>query len=217
MSGFFERRKAERQATASARAAITTAVQSALADDILTEREEMELLDTIEENGWTLARLWADLPGLAHSVVLAKIADGRLPELDEHQMIVKAGEVVHAEFPCSLSKEVVDREWRGGSRGISVPIGGGVRLRAGSIRGRSVTMGSHLEVADTGVLSVTSQRAVFQGSRKTLEHAYAKLVGVQVYADAVVLSVSNRQKPSVFWVKPSDLVVAMISAAMAAK
>jgi hypothetical protein len=64
---------------------------------------------------------------------------------------------------------------------------------------------------------VTSQRAVFQGSRKTLEHAYTKLVGAQLYADAVALSVSNRQKPSVFWVKPSDLVVATISAAMAAK
>jgi hypothetical protein len=104
MSGFFERRKAEKQATAGARAAITTAVQSALADDILSEREESELLDTIEATGWTVARLWADLPDLAHRVMLAKIADGRLPELDEHQMIAKAGEVVYAEFPCSLSK-----------------------------------------------------------------------------------------------------------------
>jgi hypothetical protein len=32
-----------------------------------------------------------------------------------------------------------------------------------------------------------------------------------------VLSVSNRHEPSVFWVKPSDLVVAMIGAAVAAK
>ncbi|MEA2127630.1 MAG: hypothetical protein QOJ85_521 [Solirubrobacteraceae bacterium] len=84
MGGFLERRRAEKQATTSARAAITTVVHSALADDILSEREETELLDTIEENGWTLARLWADLPDLADSVMLAKIADGRLPELDEH-------------------------------------------------------------------------------------------------------------------------------------
>jgi hypothetical protein len=215
VSGFLERRRAEKQAATSARAAIVAEIETALADNILSEHEEERLIETVERNGWTIARLWADLPQLAHSVMLAKIADGRLPELDQHQMIAKSGEIVHAEFPCKLAKEVVEREWQGGSRGVSIPLGHGVRYRAGAVRGRSVTVGSHLEIADTGVLTVTSQRAVFQGSRKTLEHAYPKLIGMQLYSDAVVLSVSNRQKPSTIWVQPPDLVVAMISAAMA--
>jgi hypothetical protein len=39
---------------------------------------------------------------------------------------------------------------------------------------------------------VTSQRTLFQGSRKTQECRYDKLVGLQPYTDAVQLSVSNR-------------------------
>ena len=41
-------------------------------------------------------------------------------------------------------KEVIDREFRGGSRGVSVPIAKGVRFRTGSFRGKSVVGGSHM-------------------------------------------------------------------------
>jgi hypothetical protein len=41
-------------------------------------------------------------------------------------------------------REVIDREFRGGSRGVSVPIAKGVRFRTGSFRGKSVVGGSHM-------------------------------------------------------------------------
>ena len=41
--------------------------------------------------------------------------------------------------------------------------------------GRVVTIGTQLQVADTGILAVTNQRAAFLGSRKTVDMPYAKL------------------------------------------
>ena len=105
------------------------------------------------------------------------------------------------EIPASLMKEVVHREFRGGSQGVSVPLGKGFRYRVGGFRGRSVVTGTSIEPADNGLLSITSQRTVFQGSRKTQECRYDKLVGRDTYTDALQLNVSNRQTPSMYGVQ----------------
>ena len=52
-------------------------------------------------------------------------------------------------FAVALMKEVVDREMRGGSSGVSVRIAKGVSYRAGQVRARSVVVGTHLEAQDS--------------------------------------------------------------------
>ena len=42
-------------------------------------------------------------------------------------------------------------------------------------------------VADTGILAVTSERAVYVGTRKTVEMPYSKLVNLTVYPDGLRL------------------------------
>ena len=125
---------------------------------------------------------------------VAKLNDGRLPVVESPKLMAKRGEVVHLETAAALMKEVAVREWRGASQGVSFPIAKGVRYRVGSTRGHLVTIGTELQIADTGILSVTSQRAAFLGSRKTVEMPYAKLLGMNVFSDAISFSLSNRQK-----------------------
>ena len=170
-----------------------------LADDVLSEVEEErwnEVAEALMPNAEpkefgieTVTRLQ-----------VARINDGRLPVVPAGQshVIEKRGESVHEEVAASLLKEVIDREFRGGSRGVSIPIVKGVRYRAGSFRGKSVVVGSHLEAADTGMLTVTSTRVVFTGNRKTLEVPFAKLISIDAYNDGVRLHASNRQNAPLF-------------------
>lgn len=113
-------------------------------------------------------------------------------------MIAQPGETVYASFGVSLLKEVVRREFRGRSSGVSMPLGLGIRYRTGSARGRSVVVGTDVVVAASGQLVLTDQRAIFLGDQKTLEFRRDKLVGLEQFTDGLRLSVSNRQSPSLF-------------------
>jgi hypothetical protein len=108
--------------------------------------------------------------------------------------MTKKNEVVHLETAAALMKEVVLREWRSGSSGVSFRVAPGARYRVGNTRGRSVVVGTEVHVEDTGVLCVTSHRAAYMGSRKTMEFPYAKLMGIEVFSDGISIRSSNRQK-----------------------
>jgi hypothetical protein len=111
--------------------------------------------------------------------------------------------------------EVAVREWHGGSQGVSFRVAKGVRYRVGSTRGHLVTVGSQLQVADTGLLSVTSQRAAFLGERKTVEMPYSKLLGMNVFSDAISFSLANRQNAPLIKVTIStEVLAALINAAI---
>ena len=128
--------------------------------------------------------------------------------------MLKRGEVEHAEAQVNLLKEVAVREFRGGYQGISVPLGKtGVRYRVGSGRGRMVAVGAQLQIADSGWLCISSSRAVFLGSAKTLEFAFSKLVNLEVFSDGLRFHVSNRQSASLFQLGAPHIVAAVVQAA----
>jgi len=120
------------------------------------------------------------------------------------QLLLKPGEVIHGVFQAELLKQEVQREFEGGSGGLSFPLGHGVRLRTGSMRGHSVVVGTHAAVQDAGQLVVTSARTVFIGHQRSLEFVYSKLIGLREYTDGLGLSVSNRQTTSVFRLAGQD-------------
>lgn len=102
---------------------------------------------------------------------------------------------------------------RGGSTGFSVPIAKGVRFRTGAFRAKSVVVGTSLEVADTGMLTITSRRAVYKGLRKTVETPFTRLIGVNVFNDGIQLHASNRQNAPLSRVADGYLVAAVVNAA----
>jgi len=70
-----------------------------------------------------------------------------------------------------------------------------------------------LEPADEGVLSITDRRLVFQGSRKVQESRYDKLVGLEVFLDALRVAVTNRQTPSLYMLGDGQVAAAYVNAA----
>jgi hypothetical protein len=191
--------------------------ENVLADDILTTEEEERFWTVGATLGYSPESLQARHPDLLSRLLVASVNDGRLAEIEEPHVIRKRGEVVHLEVGAEFLKEVALREFRAGSQGFSFPIAKGVRYRVGGIRGRVVTVGSELQVQDSGVFSVTSQRVAYLGSAKTIEILFTKLMGMEVFKDGLRLQVSNRQNTLLFrFVQgvSGDAVAATINAAI---
>jgi hypothetical protein len=179
-------------------AVMTVAVRDALADDVWTEQMDVHFAKLASALGIHPGDLAHRNFALWEEVVVARINDGRPLHDERAPLMTQPGETAYATFPVALMKEVVDRELRGGSSGVSIRIAKGVRYRVGQVRAHSVVVGTHLEAQDSGHLVVTDRRAVFMGTKKTLEFRRDKLVGLAQYADGLRLNVSNRQAASLF-------------------
>jgi hypothetical protein len=195
-------------------AAYRTFIDQALGDEILTAEEEQRLVDIGEALYRTPDRLGAVLAPYKPQIFIAMVNDGRLPVATSTRLILKKGEVLHLEEPASLLKEIVQREYRGGSQGVSFRIAKGVYYRVGAQRGQMVEVGRSWQPDDSGVVSVTSHRMVFAGSRRSVEMAYAKLLSLNVFTDAIQVHVSNRQNPTTMQVTNGPMIAAAVNAAM---
>lgn len=154
------------------------------------------------------------LPELRREVRLG-LAQGGLFFETETSLLLKNDETPVLDAGVNLLKEVADRRYQGGSQGVSIPLGHGVRYRVGEYRGHMVTVGHHWEPADHGQLTVTDKRIVFRGARKTLEFPYAKLATLNAYTDAIALGVTTRQTTSTFGTPEPELIAGLIHAAVA--
>jgi hypothetical protein len=123
-------------------------------------------------------------------------------ETESSRLVLKRGEAVFMEVEgCALVEaRRGPGQWEGRSQGVSIPVGsiGGrsIRYRVGRTKGHYVQGAEQPTVIDRGRLFLTNKRAVFVGTKQTRECLFDKLVGYDYLADAVVLSVSNRQKPT---------------------
>jgi hypothetical protein len=194
---------------------VQTAGRNAIRDDLVSAEEEAHLsrlMTTLGVGMSDVARLDPELP--AH-LLIASVNAGNLPEVREPHVMARKGEIVHVETNASLMKEVTVRQYVGGYQGVSIPIGkSGLRYRVGGARGHSVEVGTKLNVADTGLLVVTSKRIVYVGARKTSEVLLSKLVSIDPYTDGITLHASNRVNALIFSVpKGAEVVAAIINAA----
>lgn len=194
---------------------LKVAIRDVIEDDVMTAEEESHLHVLGNMLGISFAGIAERDHALMEEVVIAGINNGRFPACPNTSLRIKPGEEARGEFIADLMKEVAIREFRGGSSSVSVPIGMGMRYRVGGVRGRSVVVGTEQVAQDSGILVVTSDRAVFMGTKKTLEFRFDRLVGLEQYTDGLRLNVSNRQTASVFKFRPGfspSIAAALISA-----
>jgi hypothetical protein len=195
-------------------AAIRWYLDQILKDEVLTEDEERRLLAVCEGLFRTPDEVRTVLAPYRPQLFIARVNDGRLPVLTSGRLLLKKAEVLHLEEPASTLKEVVQREYRGSSQGVSFRIAKGVYYRVGSQRGHMVEVGRSWQPDDSGTLSITSQRLVFTGTRHSVEMLYAKLLSLNVFTDAVEVHVSNRQKPTTLRVPNGPMITAAVNSAM---
>jgi hypothetical protein len=195
--------------------ALRPVVATAVADDLLTPEESSHLDGLLAALGMSWDDVRSSDPDLYEHAFVSSINGGQLPEVSSPHILQKRGEVVHYDCEATLMKEVAVRQYQGGYSGFSFPIGkSGIRYRVGGSRGHSVQVGTQLQVADSGVLSVTNKRAVYAGSRKTVDMPYSRLVNLTVYRDGIQFHLSNRVNAPLFKVaQGSDILAAIVNMA----
>lgn len=192
---------------------LQSAFEQILEDEVVTSDEEERLGRIAEALGFGQGDFERAIGDHQEELFVARVNDGRIPVLHSPAIILKRGEVAHLQTDAELVTEVAIREYKGGSHGVSFRIAKGVSYRVGAHRGTMEVVGTRLETADTGPLTVTSHRAVFTGGRKSVEVRFDRLLSLNVYRDAIQFHVSNRQTPSLFRVSSGPMVAAAVNAA----
>jgi hypothetical protein len=79
-----------------------------------------------------------------------------------------------------------------------------------------VVVGTHLAPEDHGPITVTSQRVVFTGTKRSFEFPLAKLLSLDVFDDGIRLHSSGRTTAQLFQAGPGsgNLLAATINAAL---
>lgn len=107
--------------------------------------------------------------------------------------------------------------YQGGYSGFSFRIAKGVRYHVGGSRG-TFTQGAEVPTPiDTGTVTITDQRVVFQGTKQAREWTYDKMLGYQNDARLpwTSIQVSNRQKVSGFLYDKANTVAIRFRLALA--
>ena len=111
-------------------------------------------------------------------------------------LVTKKGETVLLSLPAALFEpRRTPGRYVGGYSGFSTKVTKGLRFHTGTTRGTYQPGPEVQTVVDQGIWHVTTTRAVFVGSKRTIEWPWSKLVAIDTSLDcAVTLAVSNRQK-----------------------
>ena len=209
-------RVSQREARSYADSAFVAYCGHVLADDHLTAEEEEAFGHVSEALGISQEVLQQDFAEVVSRLVVARVNNGRLLPMVSHQLMAKKDETVYLEIGAGLMKEVSIREWQGGSGGFSFRVAKGVRYNVGRTKGRSVVVGTEVQMADVGLLAVSSSRIAFLGERKTMEFPLAKLMDIDVYEDGVRIHSSHRQTAPLFQLQAhtADVFAATVNAAV---
>ncbi|HXC77864.1 MAG TPA: hypothetical protein VNU19_12510 [Candidatus Acidoferrum sp.] len=133
------------------------------------------------------------------------------PQSVQSPLIPRKGEEACLAVPATLARNQTRRQWVGASQGFSFPIGHtGIRYRVGSFRGHPVEQ-QLLTKLDAGTLVVSNQRLAFIGSTKSTAVAYAKLLHVECYSDALAVFQEGREKPDFYYVDKPQYVLFFVN------
>lgn len=113
-------------------------------------------------------------------------------DLATKALVLNSKEILHLSATTILTEE----------RAVRSTYGGAVRVAKGVYIGSSKSS-SHgqLKAIDKGVLSLTNQRLIFNGSRRSMSYPLSKIDSIKEYSDAIGIAVSNKQKISIFSLK----------------
>jgi len=129
-------------------------------------------------------------------------------------LVLQNGEICHWEDTAGLLIQKTKREYIGGSGGVSVPVGHGVRVRVGAFKAVPIDKTIY-ESGGAGTLHVTNQRICFTGSQKSMAIPYKKIINVAGFLDGFEVHLSSGKQPGMFQVRTPELTVELVNLAAA--
>ena len=166
-------------------AAYDAAFKAIISDGIITEQEEIDIIETQQILMVSDQQITKQLAILRKHQELRNIQKGILPLVNSFGLILKGDEQVHYRARADLLEErVISRKYQGGSSGVNIRVAKGVRFKVGQHKGRSVSEKAIVTV-DEGDFYVTSQRLVYKGGKKSFSLTFAQLVGYEVFKGGI--------------------------------
>ena len=147
--------------------------------------------------------------------LIERILNGELPNVPPQDagIVLKRGEscfyVSCAEFHEERVTSTVRVRHRAGGR---IRICGGVSYNFGATHGRSIPIAGMVKI-DDGMLIITNQRCVFNGSKKSFSVPFAKLISFEPFADGLELNPENK-KTQQYKIPDGELAAAILSTAL---
>jgi hypothetical protein len=184
-------------------------LSDAAADSRLTAEEDATLRRLQQQLGLTDHDLGRDQALLCRLRLLARIAEGNLPEVQAPVQLVP-DERCHWVVQCTLADRIsLAQHARGPLAGIGFEMQGGEPFAATGPRDE-LRPAEDILPSDLGTLVITSRRVIFRGARRTVSVPHARIDRVTLYADGVRIEEIAQSARRYFLVDDPDLTCAIL-------
>jgi hypothetical protein len=160
------------------------ALRDAASDSRLTQEEDGALRRLQEQLGLSERDLGADFDRLSRLRLLARVAEGNLPDVHAPVQLVPE-ERCHWVVQCTLADRIsVPQTVRHELAGLTFAVVGVEPFAAVGPRDE-LRPAEDILPNDLGALIITSRRTIFQGAKRTVSIPHARMEHVTLYADGV--------------------------------
>jgi hypothetical protein len=185
------------------------ALRDAAADARLTDDEAATLERLQQQLGLSEHDLGSDFGRLSRLRMLARIAEGNLPDVHSPVQLVPE-ERCHWVVQCSLADRIpLPHPARRELTGLSFEIVGVEPFAAAGPRD-ALRPADDVLPNDLGALIITSRRTIFQGARRTISVPHARTDRLTLYADGIRIEEIGQSARRYFLVDDAELTCAIL-------
>lgn len=193
------------------------AYKTAKSDSFITKDEEQELekiQNYLRINDSEIKKTKKELYRLR---LLSQIQEGNIPVIMVNNIILQKGEKVYWVEPGELLEEkVINRKYKGGSKGVSFRVMKGVHYRIGGTKGHVIIEKGIVNVSD-GKFVITNKRLIFRGVIKSFATKFEKIINFDLYEDGINIFEINKAKSRIVKFKDKsniDIIGAILTSAI---
>lgn len=185
------------------------ALRDAAEDARLTDEEDATLKRLQEQLGLTERDLGSDFNRLSRLRLLARIAEGTLPDVPSPVQLVPE-ERCHWVVQCTLADRIsMPPSTRHELSGLSFTVLSTEPFAAAGPRD-ALRPAEDILPNDLGVLIITSRRTIFQGAKRTISVPHARTEHVKLYADGLRIEEIGQSARRYFLVDDPELACAIL-------
>jgi hypothetical protein len=185
------------------------ALRDAAADSRLTDEEDATLRRLQEQLDLSEQDLGADFDLLSRMRMLARIAEGNLPDVHSPVQLVPE-ERCHWVVQCTLADRIsVPHLTRKELAGLAFPVLSVEPFAAAGPRDE-LRPADDVLPNDLGALIITSRRTIFQGAKRTISVPHARTDTVTMYADGLRIEEIGQSARRYFLVDDPELASAIL-------
>ena len=132
---------------------------------------------------------------------MAGTLDSVFTDRSDYGFMLKADEFpIGAVQQCGYIELVrAPSQHTGGYGGVSFPIFGGIRLNTGRFGGQTIPGAESMNMTDQGTALITNERVMFQGSLRTHEWKFSKMMGMSHLPGGITtFAMTSAGKPAGF-------------------